>query len=190
MKTKLFLFFLLCCLCFSVGCSKGQDEKKPVVARVNDFNLTLEEFQVRLGEELELRDDAKATPEARLDFLQECITRELLIQEAKRRKLDRRTDFVRAIERYWESTLIRDLLAMKNSEIDKSTKVSREEVASRYQELFKESERESMPSLSDELAYVIEQELGEQKKTRVLQEWIAALQHAAVIEIDQDVLVQ
>jgi hypothetical protein len=91
---------------------------------INDYHLTLDEFQDQLAAELKLEKDFKLTEEAKREFLEGLIRKELLIQEAKRLKLDRKEKFVRAIERYWESTLIRDIMDLKGKEIAKKIFVS------------------------------------------------------------------
>ena len=100
-------------------------------------------------------------------------------------KLDRKEKFVRAIERYWESTLIRDLMELKGEEISKRTYVSEEEIMAHYKKMKK---FDGTLSPLSELQNQITKELREEKKTRMLEEWINDLRTKASIEIDQDLL--
>jgi len=50
---------------------------------------------------LNLDREFKLTQKAKKDFLDQLIVKEVMIQEAKKRNLDRKEKFVRAIERYW-----------------------------------------------------------------------------------------
>ena len=119
---KSLLYSLLFFLSLSLFCcSREKAEEGKILSRINDYNLTLDEFQYQLAAELELDKDFKLTNEAKKEFLEQLIRKELLIQEAKKLKLDRKDKFVRAIERYWESTLIRDLMDLKCQEIAKKS---------------------------------------------------------------------
>lgn len=185
MKKELF-FPLIFVLSFSLFCcAQEQTGKKEIVAKINDYELTLKEFDDQLAAELELDKDFKLTKEAKRKFLEQLIRKELLIQEATELKLDRREKFTKAIERYWESTLIRDLVELKGNEFSQRTYVSQEEIEIRYEEL-KKSEGE-LPLL-EEIQEKITEELKEQKKREKLTAWIIDLRRNAKIEIDQELL--
>ncbi len=171
-------FFLFCC-------AQEQTEKKEIVAKINDYELTLKEFDDQLAAELELDKDFKLTKEAKREFLEQLIRKEIFIQKATELELDRREKFIRAIERYWESTLIRDLVELKGKEFSQRTYVSQEEIETRYEEL-KKSEGE-LPLL-EEIQKKIAEELKEQKKREKLTAWIIDLRRNAKIEIDQELL--
>lgn len=180
------LFSFLLVLSFSLFCcSQEQTEKKEILAKINDYELTLKDFEIQLGDELEMDQDFKLTREARKEFLDQLIRKELLIQEAKRLKLDRRNSFVRTIERYWESTLIRDLMELKGREINKRTLVSQEETESRYEKM-----KQSDPDLAPfkDMREKIAGQIKEEKKRKRLVDWINELRKDSKIEIDQKLL--
>jgi hypothetical protein len=147
--------------------------------------LTLDEFQVQLAEELNLNREFKLTQKAKKDFLDQLIVKEVMIQEAKKRNLDRKEKFVRAIERYWESTLIRDLMVMQGQEIEKRTVVSQEEIELRYEKM-KELDKNQPPLES--IRERISEKIMEDKKSQMLEEWINQLKQKAKIEINQKLL--
>ncbi len=181
---KRFFYLLLFFLSLNLFCcSQEKTEKGKILAMINDYNLTLEEFQYQLAAELELDKDFKLTKEAKKEFLEELIRKELLIQEAKRLHLDKKEKFVRAIERYWESTLIRDLMELKGKEIAQRTLISQEEIDATYREMQKSEER--LPPLK-EIQRKITKELKEKKNTRMLKEWINDLRGKAKIEINRE----
>ncbi len=167
------------------GCSQEKPEETKVLSRINDYYLTLDEFEYQLASELELDKDFKLTNEAKKEFLEQLIRKELLIQEAKKLKLDRKDKFVRTIERYWESTLIRDLIDLKSKEIEKQTYVSQQEIEMRYKEM-KESGNKLLPL--QEIRDKISKELKGKKKTRMLEEWISDLRKNAKVEIAEELL--
>ncbi len=166
-------------------CSQQGAEEAKILARINDYTLTLNDFESQLTAELELDKDFKLTKEAKKEFLEGLIEKELLIQEAKRLQLDRKERFIKAIERYWESTLIRDLMELKGEEITQRAYISQEETEAYYKEL--QRSREPIPPLK-ELEEEIIKELKESKKTRMLDEWISDLRKKARIEINQQLL--
>jgi hypothetical protein len=168
-----------------LGCSQEQTEKKEILAKINDYKMTLSEFEFQLAQELEMEHDFKLTREAKKEFLDQLIRKELLIQEARKLKLDRREAFVKTIERYWESTLIRDLMELKGKEISQQTVVSQEEMESRYEKM-----KNANPGLLslEQMQEKITEQIRREKKRKNLVAWINELRKNAKIEIDQELL--
>jgi hypothetical protein len=183
-KRFVFLFFMLLSI-QPLSCAKEEKESAEILAKINDYNLALKEFQSELAAELELERDLKLTQKTRREFLEGIIRKELLIQEAKKLHLDKQEGFVKTIERYWEATLIRDLMEMKGEEISKTILVSKEEVEEAYDRMKGAEER--MPPLT-EIEKEITRDLKEKKKTRLLKAWINELREKAKIEINEEVL--
>jgi hypothetical protein len=165
-------------------CAQEEPGGKKVLARINGYELTLEEFQNQLAEELELERDFKLTRQAKKDFLEELIRKELLIQEAKRLKLDRKEKFLKAIERHWESVLIRDLMEMKSQEESKRILVSQEEIESFYQEMMGSEPPVSLDEIRDSLI----RDIRQKKCSQVLSQWICELEAGAKIERNENLL--
>ena len=181
--------FLLLPLLFQLHCCAREEnkEEREILAKINDYTLTLDEFHTQLAAELEMDPDFKITEEAKKEFLEGLIRKELLIQEAKRRNLDRNDKFIRAIERYWESTLIRDLMEVKGKEIEKKTIVSQEEIQFRYENIRKSgAELPPLENIKEEIS----QKIMEQKKQKSLEEWINNLRRKADIEINNKLLLK
>jgi hypothetical protein len=180
----------LWCLCFLLSallccCSRQDGGDAKTLASINDYNLFLDEFQYQLAQELELDSDFKLTEEAKKEFLEELIKKQILIQEAKRLKLDTKEDFVRAIQRYWESTLIKNLLDLKGQEISKTIYVSEDEIQRRYEERVKSGDLlVPLTAVRDE----VKQQLLEEKKTGMLEAWVGELRKKATIRVNDDLL--
>jgi len=185
MKKGLFFPFLIAISFFLFCCGQEQKKEGDVLAKINDYELTLLEFEYQLVEELEMDKDFKLTKEAKKEFLDQLIRKEILIQEAKKLKMDRRQKFIRTIERYWESTLIRDLMELKGKEISKRTSVSEEEIRARYEKM-KASEPDLPPF--EDMKQKISAKIGEDKKRARLIAWINGLKKNAKIEIDEQLL--
>ena len=185
MKRKIFSLVFLLFVLSSLSCNHKDRNDEQVVATINGLKLTLNEFQSRLAEELELENDFKLTREARREFLESIIKKELLIQKAKELNLDKEEAFIRAIERFWEATLIKDLIDLKGKEITKKIVVSQEEVKARYDLMVEEDK--DLPPLG-EVEKTIARELKEIKKTKRLGEWINSLRKEASVNINTQLL--
>ncbi len=187
MKIKpLFIFILALSMSFFC-CAQEETEKGEVLASINDYELTLKEFEDQLVSELELEKDFKLTKEAKKEFLDQLIRKEILIQEAKKLDLDRKEKFINAIQRYWEATLIKNLMELKGEELSQRAYVSQEEIEARYNEM-KESQG-NLPPL-EKIQEKIAEKLMEQKKREKLMEWIDNLRKNAKVEIDQKLLLK
>jgi hypothetical protein len=179
MKYLLFPFILGFISAIILACSDGPTDRK-ILSRINSYELTLDEFEEQLAAEPEIDPSFKLTDETKKYFLEELIRKELLIQEAKSRKLDQQKKFIRAIEKYWELTLIRDLIEQKSREISSKIYVSEEETIERYHNMKQEN-----PELADFKAMEseIKAVLKEKKKSLLLQQWISGLREKATVKI-------
>lgn len=183
MTKKLTALCLIALVCGA--CAQQKEDDGKVLAQINEYALLQSEYRTLLAQEVEYESDFKLTREARERFLEELIRKELLIQEAKRLKLDRREKFVRAIERYWEATLIRDLMEKKGREIAMTTFVTQEEIDACVIKLDPAEKENISPG---ELKAKIPARLKEDKKSKRLKEWVDELRQKAHIEINNDLL--
>lgn len=167
------------------GCSQDHTDQTQTLATINDYRLSLKDFQRQLAQELEFIPDAKLTQEVKKAFLDEIIRKEVLIQEAKKMGLDQQEKFIHAIERYWESTLIRNLIELKSEEIQKRILISEEEIKDYYSRM--EKTTKETPLLEQYREHIINM-LKEQKKTRMLGEWINAIKDQSKIQINNELL--
>ena len=185
MKHSIFYLVLFILCTGLICCSQEKAVDSETLARINGYNLSLDTFQNQIATELEMDEDFRVTREAKDQFLERLIRKQLLIQEAKKLKLDRKEKFIGAIERYWESTLIRDLMDLKGQEISNKTYVSENEIRSRYKEM--KGSTETLPPI-EEVREKIRIQLLEKKKRRMLREWIDGLRQNADIEINDQLL--
>ncbi|MCP9452762.1 MAG: peptidylprolyl isomerase [Nitrospira sp.] len=113
------------------GCAAPPQEEEAVVALVNGRPITQKEFELRWKE---LSDATRARYEkegGKRRFLDELVTRELLLQEARLRGLDQ-TDAIREkVRRYKEQLLIDELLKDK---LLADVELSKEELEAYYRQ--------------------------------------------------------
>jgi peptidyl-prolyl cis-trans isomerase C len=166
-------------------CTSDTTEQGKTLARINDRHLALDEFQYQLAAEMEFDKDLKLTKQVKRKFLEELIRKEVLIQEAKKRQLDRQPKFVRAIELYWEATLIRDLMELKGNQISKKALVSQAEIEAAYTDMQTSDDR--LPPLS-KLRDKLVEDIKEKKKTKMLKSWIDDLRGSSSVQINEELL--
>ena len=182
---KMFIITLLLIIPALLGCGREKENNNEVLVRINEFQMPLAEFQERLAAEIRLKNDFQLTLQAKQQFLEESIDKELLVQEAKQQHLDTKKDFIQAMNRYWESTLIRDLLAIKSKEIAGQTYVTQEEIKALYHEAKKEDN--SFPPFA-EIKNELQEQLMDQKMSQAMEKWLKKLRADADIEIHHDLL--
>lgn len=184
MRIRILLWSMVFLLLVS-SCTRRDDGDNQTLATVGGYKLKVSEFQRLLATEMEYDQDLKLTTEGKAHFLEELIRKELLIQIAKKRKLDQEQKFIHTIERYWEATLIRNLMALEGEKISTRIVISQEEIESRYNEL--KTEDESLPPLAV-IEKDISTELKEEKKTKFFKAWIDDLRLKADISINNHLL--
>ena len=109
--SALFLILLI------TGCSR-QNAHKDILARVNNYEITKEEF----NEEFRLSPYAKTgTAAVRKEFLGTLIDRKLILQDAQKKGLDRDVNFLNMIQRFWEQSLLKLAIEKKINELAASS---------------------------------------------------------------------
>lgn len=93
------------------GCAERQEE--PVVALVNGRAITQTEFDLRWSELSKATRSRYEKEGGKRQFLEELITRELLMQEARRRGLDQDDTIRDKTQRYKEQLILDELLKDK-----------------------------------------------------------------------------
>ena len=105
MKYLLIVLCILCAFSLATLLAIWPEESAPTVAPVitiNDRAISREEIQsVRDGDPHHGKDE---------DFIDEYITRQLLIAEAQRRDIDKEPGFRKALKNYYEHSLIKILM--------------------------------------------------------------------------------
>ncbi len=169
-----------------LGCSGDSAKEEQFLVRVNDYKISSDDVDALLKYEAQLDSNFYLSEDTRVNFIKDLIQTQLLIQEAKKRELDQRESFRQTIQRYWESTLIRDLLQEKGAQIRKTILVSGKEVEAYYKK-----NKDNLPEgreeeVKKEIARILEQK----KVTARLEEWIQNLKAGAMIEIQDPELAE
>ena len=160
------------------SCSK-RDQKNEAAVKISTYTLTANEFE-ELFSEYEMNGD---TPGNRENFLNNLITRKLLLEEAQRRGLDTQKDFLRSIENFWEQSLLKLVVDQKVKEIEKNITVTESEVEADYQKWAQENPETPKPL--QEVQSLIEWRIRKAREAQAMEEWTNDLIQKAPIQVDR-----
>ncbi len=172
---------ILCMLLFIFGCSRQPDNKR-VLAKINNYEITQEEFEEEFKASSFSRTD---TLESRKEFLNNLINRKLILQNAQGKGLDKDKDFLKMIERFWEQSLIKLALDKKSKEIAGSVFVSDKTIEETYQNMLKEGKTDKS---YDQMYGQIKWEIVKTQESQMMNDWVAELHKQANIIINYDLL--
>lgn len=175
----LFLTTVLLCGVFVASCSEENAKSEEHLLKVNDYTLTESSFNTMLKFELDADRSFDLSGDTRVSFLNDLIRKQLLIQEAQQYNLDREEKFRKTIQRYWESTLIRNLLNKKGTQFREETAVTAEQVRGYFEENKDDFGGQSFDDVNEEIVELIEQE----KVGLKMAKWIDSLVDDANIDI-------
>ena len=128
-----------------------------VLARVDNWAISLEEFNERLRNLAELAPEFKIeTFNDKKAFLEEMIRQQLLVQEAKSRGLDRKGEVVEAVKEFERGVLVREIVL----QITEGVNVDAKEIEDYYNQ-FKEAFKEPMQYRASEIVVDTEHEANQ-----------------------------
>jgi peptidyl-prolyl cis-trans isomerase C len=111
------------------ACSDKPDSSSKALAVINGKEITGSEFDLRWSQVPEFARKTYAGTDGRRKFLDELITRELLLQEAKKRGIDRDRTFQERLERIKERNMLDGLI---REEVDARVTVTPDEIKAFY----------------------------------------------------------
>ncbi len=119
------IFFIPLAIC---GCGNKMTQDKRVVARINNYELTVDDFKSEADLVMANKRLSEDPEKAKEELLEEMITKNILIQEAQAQDFDKDKAFMKEIERYWEQALLKLLLKKKTEEFSEKATGPSEEV--------------------------------------------------------------
>lgn len=178
-------FALGCALLLALGLSCGDrpsGQERPI-AQVNDYVITEGDFRREVSASARFHNILGLTLADRREFLNGQIRKELLIQAAVSRGLDKEDEFRQAIERYWEQFLITALLKREGSRLEREIVVTREELEEQYRLIV---QKNPAAAPLEEMLPALESQVREMKKTKAMDEWVEELRRAARITVHEE----
>lgn len=185
MKNKIGLL-LIAALLFVIlpisGCGKKPEASMlKVVAKINNYDLTTEDFREEARIALARQYPIGESDKAKEDLLDEMIVKKLLIQEAQKRNFDKDTVFMKEIERYWEQALLKLLIKNKIQEFAQNVTVGEDEVKKEYDRIIS---RDGLAAGSfEKLSKNIRSDLRRKKINDAFNNWISGLKYKSNVKV-------
>lgn len=184
LKRLAFFFLVILMLPAVSGCGSKEKVDKRVIARINNYDLTVSDFadeaRFMIAPEYLAADPQKAKSEA----LEGLITKKVLLQEAQKQNFDKDKAFMREIERYWEQALIKLLIQKKIEEFSKVVITSDDDVKRAYDSMV--AEGKIAGKTFEEVAPQIRNEIAQGEMRADLAKWVRDARKAAKIKINED----
>lgn len=175
-----FLFFLLV-LIFIIGCWRTPKEKI-IVAKVNNYEITKEEFEQEFKDSVYSRQD---TLQSRKEFLDNLINRKLILQDAQKKGLDKNNDFLKTVEKFWEQSLLKIALDKKTKELAGSASVSDKDIEEAYSKMPADVKADKP---YENMYTQIKWELTRFKESQQVNDWVSGLRKKAAVTVNNDLL--
>jgi hypothetical protein len=173
---------LLLCITL-LGCGGSPVKESKVLVQINDYKVTLEEFNEGFSQSaFSSRDDAEA---ARGEYLDNMINQKVILLDAQKKNIDKQKDFLRSIERFWEQSLLTVAMGNKTREITGSVRVSEEQIRKLYDQMAKEG---IATKPYQEMYAQIRWQAEKQIEAQLLNAWMNDLRKNAKIVIDKSLL--
>lgn len=144
-NTRMFVMLVLALfICLSVhGCGKKASQDKKIIARINNYELTAEDFKDAAGDMLYNKFSPEASEKTKERLLEELVIKNILVQEAQAQNFDKNRAFMKEIEGYWEQALLKLLMKKKIEEFSAKVTVSTgEEKAAKVKKMLENWVRE------------------------------------------------
>jgi peptidyl-prolyl cis-trans isomerase C len=170
-------------LLFTGGCAKRPSENKPILASINDYTITKDEFEEKFRNSPYATSDSA---ESRAAFLNNLINRKLVLQDAHKKGLDADPAFLKSVESFWEQSLLKLTLNKKSQEVAASTQVSDAEVREAYDAMAKDSTAKQPPY--EEIYAQLKRDIMRHKESKTMNDWIISLRKEAAIKVNKTLL--
>lgn len=177
-SSLLIVAFLI--LTVAAGCGRRRSDR--ILATVNNYKMTVEDFDYESKEIFRMGRVIGDTPNTKEEILDALIVKEILLQEAQKQGLDKDKEFMRSIEQYWEQTLIKELMKKKFKEIHDKVTVYEEEVLEYYRYELRDKE-----SPLEDVRSTITREIRSKKERKLLDEWIDEMRSRSRIRVNKNV---
>jgi len=179
---KKYLFAILVLVFFILGCSPKPQTDKKILAKVNNYEIGLNEFNDEFNGSIFAKDKSAET---KRNYLENIINRKLILQDAQKKGLDKDPEFLRTIERFWEQSLLKVALDLKTKELSEHITVTAAEVKAAYDKLVKEGR--TTKSFEEARGQIL-WEITKEKEMRAVSEWLKDLTYQSKISINNDLL--
>ena len=187
MKQRIiFLFFLAFeVLPFMAGCGNSPSSSEKIVVSIDKYRISAQEFEAGYQESVFVSRDDKV--KARRKYFDNLVNQKLILLDAQKRGLDRKDDFLKSIEHFWEQSLLTVAIAAKTKEITGTVRVPEESIKVLYEQMLKEG---VTVRSYQEMFSQIRWQLERQMESQLLDEWVDGLRKKAQIKVDEELFTE
>lgn len=174
---KIFITILLLIIIF-VFIKLKPPKQEDYLVKINNYTITMQEF----NDEFKASAYAKNnTLESKKEFLSMLIQRKLVLQDAQARGLDKDKEFLKSIERFWEQSLLKQVLDKKSQEINGSLSIPDSAVEAIYNKLKSEGKADKPYA---QMYSQIKWSLTRLQESQAINRWVVSLYKKANIKIN------
>jgi hypothetical protein len=180
---KQMLWIILIIASFAGGGCFKQKPPEEVVAKVNNYQIYLSEFEEGFAASPYAARTDKLL--ARQEYLSSMVDRKLILQDAQKKNIDKEKEFLKSIERFWEQSLLTVAVGNKTVELSKAVKVREQDVRKIYDEMVRDG---ITTKAYEEIYSQIKWQAQKQVEAAKLNEWIDGLRKGSTVQINEDLL--
>ena len=176
-KKMIFVFLALFLL---YGCESSKTP--PAAIKIDKINITTEEFEDAFKNSPYATENSEAS---RKEFLNNYVTRLLILKEAEKVGLDKEPSFLKNVQFFWQQSLIKMMLDRKIKDLSTSIRVTDSEIKT-YYDSHKESEfkDKELSSVYEKIKWLV---LNDKQK-KSMDAWLNSVKGASRISIDYKLL--
>ncbi len=165
------VYSVILIFCLFLGGWFWSKQEKPVI-QIDKIKINSEEFEEAFRAS-GLKDKRR--------FLEQFISRKLILKEAIREGMDKDPAFLEEIQHFWEQALLKRMLSQKMTQLSTSVRIDDERIRQYYQK-YKDTyfKDKSLSEVYDNIKRLLLQE----EQRRALQDWVNSLKERSVIKID------
>lgn len=164
------------CVIFS-GCGQ-ESNKSPVLATVNGEQITVADIKKQLEEMPPVYQEMFSAPASKEKLLTKLIGERLLLQEAKKAKLEQREDIQKKIKAIKDQLLVQEVI--KLNVIDKIT-ITDKEIADYYKANEEKIQQYTGSKSFDEIKGQLKEVAFQEKQNSHFEKWIKKLEDQAKV---------
>lgn len=166
--------FILC------GCEKI--ETPPSVITIDKIKITAADFEDAFKNSPYATEDTGAS---RAEFLNNYISRLLVLKEAEKAGLDKDPRFLKNVEFFWQQSLIKMMLDSKIKELSINNTVTEGEIGA-YYDLHREADYKDkdLPSVYDGIKWILVNE----KQREAMNAWLENVKKSSKVEVNYKLL--
>lgn len=159
----------------AAGCSLVSKEQPAIT--IGDIEISQQEFEAAFQSSIFRNGDSGS----RRDFLDQFISRKLILNEAERLGLDKDPQFLNDVQLFWEQSLLKLALSKKIKELAVDIQISDQEVR-RYYKKNKDSQfpEKELAQVYDQIKWIILNE----KQHQAISQWAESLKTQVKLKID------